>query len=212
MNGKLLLALPKGRVYDAAINILSRAAIDIDPGAQASRALLFEDTQHRYQFVALKPVDIPVYVESGVIDAGIVGSDILREADSDVNEPLDLRIGKCRLAVAGPDGKQVSYQQNISVATKYPRTASRFFSARNAHVHIVRLEGSVEIAPLLGLADVIVDLVETGRTLRENGMSIIEEVAAVSSKLIVNRTSMKMKAAAVNELITELDRVVYENS
>jgi ATP phosphoribosyltransferase len=211
MNGKLLLALPKGRVYDAAVMLLARAAIDLDPGSQSSRALLFEDTRHRYQFVALKPVDIPVYVESGVIDAGIVGSDILREVDSDVNEPLDLRIGRCRLAVAGPDGKQFSYQQNLRVATKYPRTASRFFSGRNAHVHIVRLEGSVEIAPILGLSDVIVDLVETGRTLRENGMSIIEDVSSVSSKLIVNRTAMKMKGAAVTALISDLDRVVYEN-
>ena len=212
MNGKLLIALPKGRVYDAALALLGRASIIIDATAQFSRALIFEDTAERYQFVALKPVDIPVYVESGVIDAGIVGSDILREADSDVNEPLDLQIGKCRLAVAGPDAKTVSYHQNIRVATKYPRTASKFFQGRNAHVHIVRLEGSVEIAPLLGLADVIVDLVETGRTLRENGMSIIEEVAGVSSKLIVNRTAMKMKAAAVNKLITDLDKVVYANS
>lgn len=212
MNGKLLIALPKGRVYDAALGLLARASIVIDATAQASRALIFEDTAERFQFVALKPVDIPVYVESGVIDAGIVGSDILREADSDVNEPLDLQIGKCRLAVAGPDGKSVSYHQNIRVATKYPRTANRFFQARSAHVHIVRLEGSVEIAPLLGLADVIVDLVETGRTLRENGMSIIEDVAGVSSKLIVNRTAMKMKAMAVNALITDLDRIVYANT
>ncbi len=212
MNGKLLIALPKGRVYDPALALLAQAGIVVDPTAQASRALIFEDTAGRYQFVALKPVDIPVYVESGVIDAGIVGSDILREGDSDVNEPLDLQIGKCRLAVAGPDGKSVSYHHNIRVATKYPRTANRFFQARNAHVHIVRLEGSVEIAPLLGLADVIVDLVETGRTLRENGMSIIEEVAAVSSKLIVNRTAMKMKASAVSTLIADLDRIVYANS
>lgn len=212
MNGKLLIALPKGRVYEPTIALLARASIVFDHNTQTSRALIFEDSQTRYQFVALKPVDIPVYVESGVIDAGIVGSDILREGDSDVNEPLDLQIGKCRLAVAGPDGKPVSYHQNIRVATKYPRTASRFFQSKNAHVHIVRLEGSVEIAPLLGLADVIVDLVETGRTLRENGMSIIEEVAAVSSKLIVNRTSMKMKPAAINSLIADLDRIVYAST
>lgn len=206
------IALPKGRLNSQAVDLLARAGIVIDPASEQSRALLFEDTESRYQFVALKPIDIPVYVESGAIDAGIVGTDILREYDNSVHEPLDLQIGKCRLAVAGPAGKEISYHRNITVATKYPNTARRFFASKKAHVHIVRLDGSVEIAPMLGLSDVIVDLVETGRTLRENGMSILEEIAQISAKLIVNRTAMKLKGTQANALITSLDRIVYAHS
>jgi len=211
MNGKLLVALPKGRLFDQSVNLMSKAGIRI-ADQDGSRLLFFEDQDQQFEFVMLKPVDIPVYVESGAIDAGIVGSDILRELDSDVNEPLDLQIGRCKLAVAGPADKEVSYQQNLKVATKYPRTAARFFRERNAHVHIVKLDGSVEIAPLLGLSDVIVDLVETGRTLRENGMRVIEDISQISAKLIVNRTAMKIKSQQVNGLISQFDRVVYENS
>ena len=210
MSDSLLFALPKGRLFDRALDLLSRAGIALDREQEISRRLTFSDRDGRFEFVALKPVDIPVYVEAGAIDLGIVGSDILRELGSDVNEPLDLRIGLCRLVVAGPRraNGNAGYRR---VATKYPRTAEQHFRARNAHVHIVRLDGSVEIAPLLGLSDLIVDLVETGRTLQENGLAILEEVAPVSAKLIVNRTSMKLKSAAVNGLIAQLDRVVYEN-
>jgi ATP phosphoribosyltransferase len=211
MTRKLLIALPKGRLLDQSIALMANAGIIVANG-EGSRQLFIEDQEKLFRFVLLKPVDIPVYVESGVIDAGICGSDILRELDSDVNEPLDLQIGHCALVVAGPADKEVSYRRNIHVATKYPRTAARFFKAKNAHVHIVKLDGSVEIAPLLGLADVIVDLVETGRTLRDNGMRVIEEIAPVSAKLIVNRTAMKIKAKHVNSLITQFDRVVYANT
>jgi ATP phosphoribosyltransferase len=211
MKQKLLIALPKGRLLDQSIELMGKAGIVVTPG-DGSRLLFIEDRDKVFRFVMLKPVDIPVYVESGVIDAGICGSDILREQDSDVNEPLDLQIGKCALAVAGPADKEVSYRRNIHVATKYPRTAARFFKGKNAHVHIVKLDGSVEIAPLLGLADVIVDLVETGRTLRENGMRVLEEIAPVSAKLIVNRTAMKIKSQQVNNLISQFDRVVYANT
>ena len=205
----ILVALPKGRVFDQALQLLGRAGIRIGNGQLNSRRLVVPDETGTYEFVTLKPIDIPVYVESGSIDAGIVGSDILRELGSDVYEPLDLQIGKCKLSVAAPNGKSVSLQQHIRVATKYPKTADRFFKARDAHVHIVKLDGSVEIAPLLGLADVIVDLVETGRTLKENGLEIIDDIAPVSAKLIVNRAAMKIQAAAINQLISQLDTVVY---
>ena len=212
MNGTLAIALPKGRLFDQVLELLARAGIHAADEQNGSRKLIFPDTESRYEFVCLKPIDIPVYVESGAIDVGIVGSDILRELDSDVYEPMDLQIGKCRLSVAVPNGVAVSYEQQIRVATKYPKTAERFFKSNNAHVHIVKLDGSVEIAPLLGLADAIVDLVETGRTLRENGMCILEDIAQVSAKLIVNRTAMKMKATSISQLIAHLDAVVYANS
>lgn len=210
MIGPLTIGLPKGRLYERALDLLSRAGIAIELEPEQSRRLTFPDREHRLTFVALKPVDIPVYVEAGAIDAGITGSDVIREQGSDVFEPLDLRIGICRLVVAGPERRNRN-DGYLRVATKYPRTAERHFRARNAHVNVVRLEGSVEIAPLMGLSDVIVDLVETGNTLRENGLRILEEVGPVSAKLIVNRTSMKVKAVPLNTLVSQLDAAVYEN-
>jgi ATP phosphoribosyltransferase len=212
MTGKLRIALPKGRLFDQSIELLSRAGIRIADGSGASRRLRFLDEEGKYEFIQLKPVDIPVYVESGAIDVGIVGSDILRELDSDVYEPLDLQIGKCKLSLAAPDGIVLSREKHLSIATKYPRTADLFFKSRRAHVRIVRLEGSVEIAPALGLADAIVDLVETGRTLRDNDLRIIEDIMPVSAKMIVNRTAMKTKARRINTLISKLDAVIYENT
>jgi ATP phosphoribosyltransferase len=209
MNQKVMIALPKGRLFETARALLAEAGLRAKE--EGSRKLVVGDVTGRYEFVSLKPGDIPVYVESGAIDAGIVGTDILRELESDVYEPVDLRIGLCSLVVAAPDGAAFRPEEMLRSATKYPRTAERHFRAKHAHVHIVRLDGSVEIAPLLGLSDAIVDLVETGRTLRENGMSIVEEVAKVSAKFIVNRTAMKMKGAEINFVIKELDRVVYEN-
>ena len=211
MSGQLRIALPKGRLYDQVVALLSKAGINALEEVNGSRRLITTDDASRCDFISLKPIDIPVYVESGAIDAGIVGSDILRELESDVYEPVDLQIGKCRMVVAVPEGADVSYEHSMRVATKYPKTADRFFRDRNAHARIVKLDGSVEIAPLLGLADAIVDLVETGRTLRENGMRVVEDVSAISAKLIVNRTAMKTKADALGKLISQLDAVVYAN-
>jgi ATP phosphoribosyltransferase len=212
MNGSLLIALPKGRLFDVAIQLLARANIRTTEIQNGSRRLTFPDTEERYDFVSLKPVDIPVYVESGAIEAGIVGSDVLRESEPDVYEPLDLQIGKCRMVVAAPKGTPPDYSSVIRIATKYPNTAERYFWSKHVHVRIVRLEGSVEIAPLLGLSRAVVDLVETGRTLRENGMEVVDEVASVSAKLIVNRTAMKTKSRAFNQFIHHLDTAVYAGS
>jgi ATP phosphoribosyltransferase len=212
VNTRLLIALPKGRLFDPAIALFGKAGITIDASGHGSRRLTFTDHAGRYDFVTLKPVDIPVYVESGSVDAGVVGSDVLRERESKLFEPLDLRIGLCRMVVAAPDGAEADYAHNVSVATKYPRTAERFFRSRKLHVHIVKLDGSVEIAPLLGLSTLIVDLVETGRTLKENGMRIVEVIDQVSGRLIVNRTVMKVRAAEVNQLIAQLDGAVYANT
>jgi ATP phosphoribosyltransferase len=207
----IMIALPKGRVAEKALDLIQRAGIQMPQGNGESRKLVTTDLSGRYSFVSLKPIDIPVYVESGAIDAGIAGTDVLREQEAKVYEPVDLRIGRCRIAVAAPEGEPMPTNRMLRIATKYPRTAEKHFKSRHSHVHIVKLDGSVEIAPLLGLADAIVDLVETGRTLKENGMVVVEEIAQVSSKLIVNRTSMKMKSADINNLVSLLDAVVYEN-
>jgi len=210
MKNCVRIALPKGRLYDAGTALLARAGIGIT-AEDGSRKLVLSSADGRFEFIPLKPIDIPVYVESGTIDAGIVGSDILREIEADVYEPVDLGIGKCRLVLAAAPGLALPAAGSLRVATKYPRTTERFFRGKQLHVHIVKLDGSVEIAPLLGLADAIVDLVETGRTLRENGMRVVEDVSPVSAKLIVNRTAMKAKSTDLRHLITQLDTVVYEN-
>jgi ATP phosphoribosyltransferase len=206
----LLFALPKGRLQDVLLELIGRAGIGVDLSG-VSRRLTFPDREGRFAFVSLKPADVPVYVESGAADVGVAGSDVLREFEPDVYEPLDLRIGICRLVLAVPANRELSEGGHWRIATKYPRTAARFFAERNSHVHIVKLEGSVEIAPQLGLADAIVDLVETGRTLKDNGLTVTEEVGLVSAKLIVNRTAMKTKREAVQRLIADLDGVIYAN-
>jgi ATP phosphoribosyltransferase len=211
MTRELRIALPKGRLLEQAVELLSKAGIHAAEEYNNSRRLMQSDSNDEYALIALKPIDIPVYVESGAVDLGIVGSDILRELEPDLYEPLDLQIGKCTLSLAARAGRQLSYEEHLRIATKYPRTADRFFKARRAHVQVVRLEGSVEIAPLLGLADAIVDLVETGRTLRENGLAVVEEIAPVSARLIVNRTAMKIHSARINQLVAQLDAVIYAN-
>ncbi len=210
MSEKLTVALPKGRLFDQALGLFTKTGIRISGDHNASRSLLFGDTDGSMDFVSLKPVDVPTYVETGAIDLGIVGSDILREFDSSVYEPLDLRMGLCRMVLAAPAGSHLSYNDHPRIATKYPRTALRFFQSRNSQAHIIKLEGSVEIAPRMGLAEAIVDLVETGRTLRDNNLVVVEEVAQISAKLIVNRTSMKIKASRISELLAQLDAIVYE--
>jgi ATP phosphoribosyltransferase len=206
----LLFALPKGRLHDAVLDLFARAGITVDV-AEGSRRLTFPDRDGRFAFVSLKPADVATYVESGAVDAGVVGSDVLREADADVYEPIDLRIGLCKLVLAVPHDRPLVDGGHWRIATKYPRTAARFFAERNSHVHIVKLEGSVEIAPQLGLADAIVDLVETGRTLKENGLTVAGEVGKISAKLIVNRAAMKTKREEVQRLLTDLDGVIYAN-
>lgn len=212
MNDRVRFGLPKGRLFDQCVTLLANAGVTISSEQLASRLLLFPDRDNRFEFVCLKPVDIPVYVESGVIDAGIVGTDILRELDSDVYEPLDLRIGRCKLTLAAKHETTLSPALHLRIATKYPKTTQRYFARRNMPVQVVKLEGSVEIAPLLGLADAIVDLVETGRTLRENGLQVIADISPVTAKLIINRTSMKIQSAKISQFIAQLDAVVYAST
>lgn len=211
MNRPLIAALPKGRLFTGALQLFRQTGIRLPDGQGESRSLLFRDLDQRIEFVSLKPIDIPVYVETGAIDIGIVGSDILRELDPDVYEPLDVRLGICRLVLAAPIDARISFADHLRIATKYPKTALRFFQERSSQAHIIKLDGSVEIAPRLGLADAIVDLVETGQTLRDNHMTIVTDVSQVSAKLIVNRTSMKTKSSQITPLISLLDAIVYEN-
>lgn len=201
----LTIALSKGRLLTGAASLFSAAGLPFPP--QDTRRLIVEEGDLRFLFV--KDMDVPVYVEYGVADVGICGSDVLLEAGSDVLVPLDLGFGRCRMVLAAPpsSGFGEVWPATLRVATKYARVALRFFEARGQAAEIVKLQGSVEIAPGLGLADCIVDMVETGRTLRENGLDVVEEIASTSARLVVNRASDHVKRAEVAKLISRLRSV-----
>ena len=211
MSRPLTLALPKGRLLDPALALLSSmgmTGLDAD-----TRKLLLTDERMDLRFILLKPADIPTYVEYGAADLGIIGKDILLEQEPDVYEPVDLGFGFCRLVVAEPrelwerdDPAKWSW---VRVATKYPRLAEQYFTDRGVQVELVRLDGSVELAPLVGLAERIVDLVQSGETLRANGLVEVAEITRSTARLIVNRASMKTEHAAVNELVDEMKKALH---
>ena len=207
----LRVALPKGRLLDEALVLWDLLGSGIEPGATQSRRLILPSLDGRFEFLPVKNHDVPTYVEAGVADLGIVGLDVLRERESDVLQPLDLGMGRCRLAVAAPVG--VPYPRlpgavTPRVATKYVATARRFFAERGLQVELVRISGSVEVAPLLGLSHWIVDLVETGRTLEENGLVVLETIFTSSARLIVNRASHKLRLDDHQRLIGELEALL----
>jgi ATP phosphoribosyltransferase len=206
MRDRLTLALPKGRLLDPALELLRDLGVD---GVDAeSRRLIFDDPRRRLRLLFLKPADVPAYVAYGAADLGIVGKDILLEQEPDVYEPLDLGFGVCRLVVAEPrelwerdDPARWSW---VRVATKYPRLTEQYFSNRGIQVEIVRLDGSIELAPLVGLAERIVDLVQSGETLRANGLVEVAEIMTSTARLVVNRASLKTAYGAITGLIDEL--------
>ena len=206
MKTGLTLALPKGRLLDPAIDLLRELGVTaVDP---ESRKLIFKDPGRALEILLLKPADVPAYVTYGAADLGIVGRDILLEQEPDVYEPLDLGFGFCRLVVAEPrelwerdDPARWSW---VRVATKYPRLTEQYFSSRGIQVEIVRLDGSIELAPLVGLAERIVDLVQSGETLRANGLVEVAEITRSTARVIVNRASMKTEYAAVTQLIEDM--------
>ncbi len=205
----LTVALAKGRMQDEVLGLLRRAGVGVSAEVLASRQLAVMDESGRYRFVFVKPADVPVYVEHGIADCGVVGRDVLLESEADVLQPLDLRISRCRIAVAARAGEFVGRDVGmLRVATKYPRIAATHFGRRGVPVELIQLSGSVELAPVLGLADCIVDLVETGRTLAENGLVVVETITESTGRLVVNRASYQLKDAAVAALIAALSGIV----
>jgi len=203
----LTLALPKGRLLRPALELLGRAGLDGIPPDE-SRKLIFADTARGLRFLILKPMDVPTYVEYGAADLGIVGKDVLEEQEPDVYEPLDLGFGHCRLVVAEPralwERDDPSKWSWVRVATKYPNLARRYFADRGIQVEVVRLDGSIELAPLVGLAERIVDLVQSGETLRANGLVEVAEIMRSTARLIVNRAAQKTAYRAVGQVLEEL--------
>ncbi|MEG0294413.1 MULTISPECIES: ATP phosphoribosyltransferase [Enterococcus] len=201
---KLKIALTKGRIEQSTIQLFEEIGINCDFLRNKKRKLVFESPYDDYEFILVKAVDVLTYVQQGVADIGIVGSDVLYEDEREQYEMLDLQIGKCKFCIAStPDYDPFDYRRKI-VATKYPRTAAHYFQAKGEDIEIIKIEGSVEIAPLLGLADAIVDIVETGDTLRENGLVIFEEMLPISTRLIVNPASLKRKKREVCQLVDKL--------
>jgi ATP phosphoribosyltransferase len=207
----LTIAISKGRMQDDAMALFARAGVIVDECELNSRKLVIDSADGRYSFVLVKPGDVPTYVEYGVADAGVCGRDVLMESGADVHEPLDLKFGRCKIAVAGCRealGEDYNLLATVRVGTKYPRIATDYFHAKGVPIEVIALTGSVELAPLLGLSDRIVDLVETGQTLKENGLEVIDVIAESTARLIVNRASFHLKRVEVGALIAKLTDVL----
>lgn len=204
---QLTIAVAKGRLQAEALALLARAGAVASGEALTSRRLAINDESGKYRFIFVKPADVPVYVEHGIADCGVVGRDVVLESGTDLLQPLSLNVGRCRLAVAALAGVSLSDLGMLRVATKYPRVATEHFAAKGRPVEIIELSGAVELAPVLGLADCIVDLVETGKTLKANGLEEVEVIGESTGLLVVNRASYHLRAAAINSLIGALKAV-----
>ena len=200
------LALAKGRLADETLALLERAGVSCPELHEKSRKLVFRDQAGMYEFIMVKPSDVPTYVDYGVADVGVVGKDTLMEENRPLYELLDLGFGRCRMCVAGfPEQRdKLITSSHFRVATKYPAIARRFYEERGENVEIIKLNGSVELGPLVGLSDVIVDIVESGATLRANGLEVLETVCDLSARLVVNRVSLKTRAGDIKRLIEAL--------
>jgi ATP phosphoribosyltransferase len=208
----LTLALPAGRIREEAMAIFARAGIDLSPAekARAGRKLVIPIDSERLRVLIVRDTDVPAYVEHGAADVGIAGRDVLDEQDRDLYEPLDLGIARCRMVVAEPEDRPVDEGAHIHLryATKFPEITRRHLQARGTVAEIIKLYGSIEIAPLVGLADRIVDLVSSGETLRQHRLREVETICQISARLCVGRAPAKLKAARIDDLVRRLTRAV----
>lgn len=208
----ITIALAKGRLAKKAMEMLEEIGISCDEMKNPdSRKLIFSNEELRLKFFLAKANDVPTYVEYGAADIGIVGRDTILEEGRKLYEVLDLNIGKCRMCVAGPAaaGELLKHGERIRVATKYPNIAKDYFyNKKHQTVEIIKLNGSIELAPIVGLAEVIVDIVETGSTLKENGLAVLEEVCPLSARMVVNQVSMKMEHGRITKMISDLKELL----
>ncbi len=203
----ITVAISRGRLLREASVLLKKAGFSVGEILDDSRKLIFEYPEDGIKALIVRPTDVPAYVEYGAADCGIVGRDTLLEEKNDLYEPLDLKIGKCKLVVAAPKGFDFKSARILRVATKYPRIATEFFAKKGIGTEIVKLYGSVELAPIVGLSEVIVDLTATGETLKKNKLVIIETISDITARLVVNRVSMKVKSTEIKEFIKKLKEV-----
>jgi ATP phosphoribosyltransferase len=209
----LTFALSKGRIFDETLPLLARAGIEVTDDPETSRKLILATNRADIRVVLVRASDVPTYVQYGGADLGVAGADVLMESEGDgLYRPLDLRIARCRMSVATRSdfdyASAVKQGSRIRVATKYTATARQFFADKGVHVDLIKLYGSMELAPLTGLADAIVDLVSSGNTLKANGLIEVEKIADVSSRLVVNQAALKLKREAMRPLIDALEKAV----
>lgn len=211
MSELLTVAMPKGRIFEEAADLLRKAGYDLPAEFDDSRKLIVDAPEAGMRFILAKPMDVPTYVEHGVADVGVAGKDTMLEEERDVYEVLDLKISECYLAVAGLPDYEKNNDIAPKVASKYPNLAIKYFKQQGEQVEVIKLNGSIELAPLVGLADRIVDIVSTGRTLRENGLVELETIMPITSRLIVNPVSYRMKDELINDLVERLASVIEQD-
>ena len=202
----LNIALPKGRLGEQVYEAFERAGFPCPQIRENSRKLIFENPEADVRYFWAKPSDVTAYVERGAADIGVAGKDILLEYEPEVYELLDLGLGRCRMAVAAPRGFRDDARYTLRVATKFSRIAKHYYHSIGREIEIIHLNGSIELAPIVGLSDVIVDIVETGTTLRENNLEVVETIVPISARLIANRSSFKFKTGQIETLLQELAR------
>ena len=207
----ITVALAKGRLADYAISLFEQLGYDCTEMKSKTRKLIFTDETHKFKFILVKASDVPVYVEYGAADLGIVGKDTLLEEGRNLYEMLDLKFGTCRMAVAGPPSMadRLNTSHNLRVASKYPHIAKNYFQIKKGQtIEVIKLNGSVELAPLVGLSEVIVDIVESGATLKENGLEVLETICPLSARLVVNRVSAKLERERILEVVNKLKGLI----
>ena len=203
----ITVTLAKGRLAELSVEIFERLGFEVAELKEKTRKLIFTDEKNKFKFILVKASDVPVYVEYGAADIGIVGKDTLLESGKDVYEILDLGFGKCKMAVAGPEALRgkLDGRNIMRVASKYPHIARDYFHrVKGQTVDIIKLNGSVELGPLVGLSEVIVDIVESGKTLKENGLEVLEDICELSARLVVNRVSVKIHRERIMELVSRV--------
>ena len=204
------IALPKGRLGEKAYGLLKNSGYECPAIEDPGRKLIFENPEKGVRYFWVKPSDVAIYVERGAADLGIVGKDILLEYEPEVYELLDLKMGRCRMAVAGKKDFREPVGRTLKVATKFPNITRNFYAGKCRDIDIIHLNGSIELAPILGLSHVIVDIVETGTTLRENNLTVYEEIVPISARLISNVASYQFKDAEINAIRASLQKQVEE--
>lgn len=211
MNDYINIALPKGRLGEKVYALFDSIGYGCPELMDGGRKLIFENSENKVRYFWAKPSDVAIYVERGAADIGVVGKDILLEYSPDVYELCDLGFGKCKMAVAGKKGMRISTDKTLRVATKFSKIAWDYYSKQSRDIEIIKLNGSIEIAPLLDMSDVIVDIVETGATLRENGLESYETICDISARLVANKAAYKFKSESINRLLDSTNAYISEN-
>ncbi len=210
MKTVLNVALPKGRLGEKVYDLFEKAGFECPSIKENSRKLIFENPERAVRYFWVKPSDVAIYVERGAADIGVAGKDILLEYEPDVYELLDLKLGRCRMAVAAREDFRDDPRRTLRVATKFSNIAGQYYASRGRDIDIIHLNGSIELAPILGLSDVIVDIVETGTTLKENHLEVVETIVPISARLIANKAGFKFKSDAIEEIVRSLAKQTEE--